>query len=193
MLCCDFLIMIVVVIGIVMIGGWVMVYLLIEVGVNVFMFEDIVFLDEMVEVILFWIDMFGVKDVGVGVFMMLYVSDCYMFEDQQGFCDGMVNLKVVVVEQGMDFMQMILDVCMVLLDGIVCEVCVVIVEGVVKVKVEGWVVKNVDMYWFMLLYQFVLFGFFILEIGVIEVLCYELVFGEYIGDLDYDGEFVWVI
>ncbi|MTH66499.1 gluconate 2-dehydrogenase subunit 3 family protein [Paracoccus shanxieyensis] len=187
----DFLTMIAAVTGTAMIGGRAMAYLPTEAGANAFTPEDTAFLDEMAEVILPRTDTPGAKDAGVGAFMTLYVSDCYTPEDQQGFRDGMANLKAAAAEQGTDFMQMTPDARTALLDGIAREARVVTAEGAAKAKAEGRVVKNADMHWFTPLHQLVLFGFFTSEIGATEVLRYEPVPGEYIGDLDYDGEPAW--
>ena len=47
------------------------------------------------------------------------------------------------------------------------------------------------LHWYTPLEQLTLFGFFTSETGATEVLRYEPVPGEYIGDLDYDGEPAW--
>lgn len=41
--------------------------------------DEVVLFNEMGEVILFKMDMLGVKEVNVGVIMVVLVVDCYMF------------------------------------------------------------------------------------------------------------------
>ena len=47
------------------------------------------------------------------------------------------------------------------------------------------------LHWFTPIQQLTLFGFFTSEVGATQVLRYEPVPGEYIGDLEYDGGPPW--
>ncbi|SMO81671.1 gluconate 2-dehydrogenase subunit 3 family protein [Paracoccus laeviglucosivorans] len=187
----DFLTMIAAVTGTAMIGGRAMAYDPTTAGTNAFSAEDTAFLDEVAEVIIPKTDTPGAKDAAVGAFMTVYVSDCYTAQDQQGFRTAMENLKSAATAQGKDFMQMSADERTTLLDGIAREARTASAEGAAKAKAEGRAAKNADLHWFTPLHQLVLFGFFTSEVGSNEVLRYEAVPGEYIGDLAYNGEPAW--
>ncbi len=187
----DFLTMIATVTGAAMLGGRAMAYDPTSAGPNAFTAEDSAFLDEVAEVIIPKTDTPGAKDAAVGAFMTVYVSDCYTPEDQQAFRAAMENLKSAANAQGKDFLQMSAEERHSLLDTIATEARAASAEGAAKAKAEGRGVKTADLHWFTPLHQLVLFGFFTSEPGATEVLRYEAVPGQYIGDLAYNGEPGW--
>ncbi|MFS4438908.1 gluconate 2-dehydrogenase subunit 3 family protein [Paracoccaceae bacterium GXU_MW_L88] len=150
-----------------------------EVGENIFSDEDAAFLDEVGEVIIPQTDTPGAKDAAVGAFMTVYVSDCYDAEAQQGFRDGMDQLKARATEAGTDFMEMSPEQRLELITAVATE------------AKEQSSQEEAEPHWFTPIHQLVLFGFFTSEPGATEVLRYEAAPGEYIGDLDYDGGPAW--
>lgn len=188
--CCELLKMIVVVIGVVMVGLFVLVYgKVLVVGVMVVFFDvDIGMLDEIVEIILSWIWIFGVKDVGVGLFMVIFVSDCYIVRQQVVFCVGLVDIDKCV---GGCFVLFMLEVCI----GLLCILDVEVkVCNVDVIEIGMFEEGEVMLYYFMMIKQLVIFGFFIFRVGVIGVLQYVVVLGCYDGDFVYVfGMFVWGI
>ncbi|WP_411837372.1 gluconate 2-dehydrogenase subunit 3 family protein [Paracoccus sp. ME4] len=196
--------------GTAMIGaGRVMAYVPTETGRNLFTPEDAAFLDEVAETIIPATDTPGAKDAGVGAFMTQFVSDCYDAEEQAAFRDSIETLKAeaqsrhgaafetLEPEQRREMLQ----------DAMVAAAAQAVIVNAAKEEARLQA-RNVQpsadtaasaeaevalpaLHWFTPFQQLTLLGFFTSEIGATQVLRYEPVPGEYIGDLDYDGGPAW--
>lgn len=212
----QLLTMIAAVTGTVMLGGQrALAYMPTPVGDNIFTPEDAAFLDEVAEVIMPATDTPGAKDAGVGAFMTVFVSDCYTAEEQARFRDGMDALKAEAQEgYGKPFEQMTPDERREMLQAASIAARD---QAALIAEAEERRQQSLDMqpaadtaadeavdeaaddtgaeapapHWFTAFQQLTLFGFFTSEVGANEVLRYEPVPGEYIGDLDYDGGPAW--
>lgn len=206
----DLLTMIAAVTGTAMLGaGRVMAYVPTETGQNLFAPEDAAFLDEVAETIIPATDTPGAKDAAVGAFMTQFVSDCYDADEQAAFRDSIETLKAEAQSRyGAAFetlepaqRQEMLQEAMVA----AAAQAVVVNEAKEQARQQARDVQpsadtaasaeaDVDLpalHWFTPLQQLTLLGFFTSEIGATQVLRYEPVPGEYIGDLDYDGGPAW--
>ncbi len=206
----DLLTMIAAVTGTAMLGaGRVMAYVPTETGQNLFTPEDAAFLDEVAETIIPATDTPGAKDAAVGAFMTQFVSDCYDADEQAAFRDSIETLKAEAQSRyGAAFetlepaqRQEMLQEAMVA----AAAQAVVVNEAKEQARQQARDVQpsadtaasaeaDVDLpalHWFTPLQQLTLLGFFTSEIGATQVLRYEPVPGEYIGDLDYDGGPAW--
>lgn len=206
----DLLTMIAAVTGTAMLGaGRVMAYVPTETGQNLFTPEDVAFLDEVAETIIPATDTPGAKDAAVGAFMTQFVSDCYDADEQAAFRDSIETLKAEAQSRyGAAFetlepaqRQEMLQEAMVA----AAAQAVVVNEAKEQARQQARDVQpsadtaasaeaDVDLpalHWFTPLQQLTLLGFFTSEIGATQVLRYEPVPGEYIGDLDYDGGPAW--
>ena len=185
-------------------------YLPTETGRNIFTDEDAAFLDEVAEVIIPATDTPGAKDAGVGAFMTVFVSDCYTKEEQDDFRAGMEQLKTEAEATGKAFGDMSADERQAFLQGAVPQAraqAKVVEEAKERAKQSQDQQSNADqageaataemaealpkLHWYTPIEQLTLMGFFTSEVGATQVLRYEPVPGEYIGDLDYDGEPAW--
>ena len=206
----DLLTMIAAVTGTAMIGATrVMAYMPTETGENLFSQADIAFLDEVAETILPATDTPGAKAAGVGAFMTVFVSDCYTPEEQASFREGMEMLRAgAEARHAAAFEALSPEDRRALVQEIATEANRQ--AAVVAAYAEARRQQSLDIqpaadtaaeevvdpdaplpHPFTAIQQLVLFGFFTSEIGANEVLRYEPVPGEYIGDLDYDGEPAW--
>ncbi|WP_042249430.1 gluconate 2-dehydrogenase subunit 3 family protein [Paracoccus sp. PAMC 22219] len=206
----DLLTMIAAVTGTAMLGaGRVMAYVPTETGQNLFTPEDAAFLDEVAETIIPATDTPGAKDAAAGAFMTQFVSDCYDADEQAAFRDSIETLKAEAQSRyGAAFetlepaqRQEMLQEAMVA----AAAQAVVVNEAKEQARQQARDVQpsadtaasaeaDVDLpalHWFTPLQQLTLLGFFTSEIGATQVLRYEPVPGEYIGDLDYDGGPAW--
>lgn len=157
-----------------------------KVGENIFSADEIAFLDEVAEVIIPKTDTPGAKDAEVGKFISVFVSDCYTTEQQESFRAGIETLKVYA-QDGYDkpFLELDDNQRLTLIEDIAS------LARNQAVKAEAEEDKDAAPHWFTPIHQLVLFGFFTSEKGATEVLRYEPVPGEYIGDLEYKGEPAW--
>ncbi|WP_265500987.1 gluconate 2-dehydrogenase subunit 3 family protein [Paracoccus beibuensis] len=203
--------MIAAVTGTAMLGGQrAFAYLPTPVGENIFSDADAAFLDEVAETIIPATDTPGAKEAGVGAFMTRFVSDCYTAEEQAAFRDGMETLKVKAQEEyGRTFEEMTAEERREMLQA--ASVAAREESARALAELEERREQSIDqqssadtaadeqpeeaaeprMHWFTPIQQLTLFGFFTSEVGATQVLRYEPVPGEYIGDLDYDGEPAW--
>ncbi|TRW99141.1 gluconate 2-dehydrogenase subunit 3 family protein [Paracoccus sp. M683] len=180
-------------------------------GPNLFTPEDAAFLDEVAEVILPATDTPGAKDAAVGAFMTVFVSDCYTAPQQEAFRAGIETLKANAEAQtGKAFLDLTPDERRAFLQPIAVEAQAqarIVGEATAAMRVdiaqrvaEGQV-SDEDraaaaaglpaLHWFTPIQQLTLMGFFTSEVGATQVLRYEAVPGEYIGDLPYAGEPAW--
>lgn len=208
----DLLTMIAAVTGTAMLGaGRVMAYVPTETGRNIFTPEDAAFLDEVAETIIPATDTPGAKDAEVGAFMTQFVSDCYTPEEQAAFREGMETLKSEAQSRfGQDFEALEGDQRREMLQEAMIAAAAqarVVAEAREEMRrqaadqqpaaepaAEAQAQTEPDLpalHWFTPIQQLTLFGFFTSEVGANEVLRYEPVPGEYIGDLDYDGGPAW--
>ncbi|MBA4489213.1 gluconate 2-dehydrogenase subunit 3 family protein [Paracoccus sp. S1E-3] len=180
-------------------------------GANIFTPEDAAFLDEVAEVIIPKTDTPGAKDAQVGTFMTVYVSDCFTADEQADFRAGIEALKSeaqagygkpftdLTPEERQEFLQAA---------SLVAADQAKVVEAALEKQKQDIAQQTNDamaadealaaiakdlpkLHWFTPIQQLTLFGFFTSQIGATEVLRYEAVPGEYIGDLDYKGEPAW--
>ncbi|TJZ89838.1 gluconate 2-dehydrogenase subunit 3 family protein [Paracoccus gahaiensis] len=206
----QLLTMIAAVTGTAMMGGQrALAYLPTEVGTNIFTPEDAAFLDEVAETIIPATDTPGAKEAGVGAFITQFVSDCYTDEEQAAFRDGMETLKAQAQdrfdrpfedldpEERREMLQAASDEAR--------DQAAVLAEAEERREQSLDIQPSADtaadeqpeeaaepeLHWFTPIQQLVLFGFFTSEVGATQVLRYEPVPGEYIGDLDYDGGPAW--
>ncbi|WP_108501096.1 gluconate 2-dehydrogenase subunit 3 family protein [Paracoccus indicus] len=185
-------------------------YLPTETGPNIFSDDDAAFLDEVAEVIIPATDTPGAKDAGVGAFMTVFVSDCYTKEEQDDFRAGMEQLKSEAESTGTPFLDMTPEERLAFLQGVVPDAraqAKLVEEAKERAKQSQDQQSNADqageaataemaealpkLHWYTPIEQLTLMGFFTSEVGATQVLRYEAVPGEYIGDLDYDGEPAW--
>ena len=180
-------------------------------GPNLFTPEDAAFLDEVAEVIIPKTNTPGAKDAQVGAFMTAYVSDCFTAEEQADFRAGMEALKseaqakygkpfeALTPEERQEFLQAA--------SVVAAEQAKVVAAALEQQKQDAdqqtndaadadaqldVVAKDMPkLHWFTPIQQLTIFGFFTSEIGATQVLRYEAVPGEYIGDLAYAGEPAW--
>lgn len=181
-----------------------------DVGQNIFTPEDAAFLDEVAETIIPATDTPGAKEAGVGAFMTVFVSDCYTPEEQASFRDGMETLRARAQEQyGRPFGELDADERRDLIQAAATEAREHSARALEELEErrEQTLDRQPDaqtaadevpeeaaepeLHWFTPFQQLTLFGFFTSEVGATQVLRYEPVPGEYIGDLDYDGEPAW--
>lgn len=180
-------------------------------GPNLFTPEDAAFLDEVAEVILPATDTPGAKDAGVGAFMTVFVSDCYTAEQQAAFRESMETLKSEAeARSGKAFLDLTPEERHAFLQPIAVEaqaqaqvvgaaaaemrrdIAQRAAEGQVSPEERAAAAADLPaLHWFTPLQQLTLFGFFTSEPGATQVLRYEAVPGEYIGDLPYEGEPAW--
>lgn len=185
-------------------------YLPTEAGRNIFAPGDAAFLDEVAETIIPATDTPGAKDAGVGAFMTVFVSDCYTADQQAGFRDGIARIKAAAQDRfGRDFMALSADERREMLQDTAIEARRAEAAALKQAKERRE--QSLDIqpaadtaanetaeegatgpaHWFTPFEQLTLFGFFTSEVGANDVLRYEPVPGEYIGDLDYDGGPAW--
>lgn len=181
-----------------------------ETGQNIFTDEDAAFLDEVAEVIIPATDTPGAKDAGVGAFMTVFVSDCLTADEQADFRAGIEALKSEAEATGKAFLEMTAEERLAFLQGVVPQArtqAKVVEQAKERAKQSQDIQPNADqageasaadmadalpkLHWYTPLEQLTLFGFFTSEKGATEVLKYEPVPGEYIGDADYDGGPAW--
>jgi len=181
-----------------------------EIGQNIFTDEDAAFLDEVAEVIIPATDTPGAKDAGVGAFMTVFVSDCLTADEQADFRAGIEALKSEAEATGKAFLEMTAEERLAFLQGVVPQArtqAKVVKQAKERAKQSQDIQPNADqageasaadmadalpkLHWYTPLEQLTLFGFFTSEEGATEVLKYEPVPGEYIGDADYDGGPAW--
>ena len=206
----QLLTMIAAVTGTAMMGGHrALAYLPTEAGTNIFTPEDAAFLDEVAETLIPATDTPGAKEAGVGAFMTQYVSDCFDAEEQAVFREGMEALQAEAQEGfGKPFTDLTPEERQQMLQA--AHEAAISQAGIVA-EYEERREQSLDiqpsadtaadelpadpdapqMHWFTPIQQLVLFGFFTSEVGATQVLRYEPVPGEYIGDLDYDGGPAW--
>ncbi len=208
----DLLSMIAAFTGAAMVGGSrVLAYETTTVGANLFTPEDAAFLDEVAEVIIPKTDTPGAKDAQVGAFMTVYVSDCFTAEEQADFRAGMESLKAEAQDQyGKPFLDLSPTEKQEFLQAasvVAAAQAKVVADALEKQKEDEAQQTNdsesadaqlnvvaADMpklHWFTPIQQLTLFGFFTSLPGATQVLRYEAVPGEYIGDLPYAGEPAW--
>lgn len=156
----------------------------IKLGENIFSAEEIAFLDEVAEVIIPATDTPGAKDAEVGKFMAVFVSDCYDNGQQESFRAGVELLKTYAQDAyDKPFLELDDSQRLALIEDIAS-----LARNQAAAAEED---EEPEPHWFTPIHQLVLFGFFTSEKGATEVLRYEPVPGEYIGDLDYKGEPAW--
>lgn len=180
------------------------------VGENRFTEADAAFLDEVAETILPATDTPGAKDAGVGAFMTLFVSDCYTEAERTRFREGMERIATMAeADYGRPFEEMTPEERREMLQGAADEARDFNAQRMAEMEerreqsidIQSSADTAADeqpeeaaeppMHWFTPIQQLTLFGFFTSEVGATQVLRYEPVPGEYIGDLDYDGEPAW--
>ncbi|CAM3230649.1 gluconate 2-dehydrogenase subunit 3 family protein [Paracoccus nototheniae] len=206
----QLLTMIAAVTGTAMLGGHrAMAYLPTEAGTNIFTPEDAAFLDEVAETLIPATDTPGAKDAGVGAFMTQFVSDCFDEEEQTVFRDGMEALQADAQNRfGKPFADLTPDERQQMLQAAheAATAQASVVEEYEATRQQSLDIQPAadtaadelpadpdapQLHWFTPIQQLVLFGFFTSEIGATQVLRYEPVPGEYIGDLEYDGGPAW--
>lgn len=155
-----------------------------EVGKIVFSAEEIAFFDEVAEVIIPATDTPGAKDAEVGKFMSIFVSDCYDKAQQDSFRASIELLKAYAQDAyDKPFLELDDSQRLAFIEDLAR-----LARNQAAAAKEG---EEPEPHWFTPIHQLVLFGFFTSEKGATEVLRYEPVPGEYIGDLDYNGEPAW--
>lgn len=148
-------------------------------GKNIFGAEDAAFLNDVAEVILPATDTPGARDADVGGFMTVFVSDCYTRSQQDAFREGMEALRAWAEDAyGKPFGEL------------ADPEKTALIEDIARIARDESAKADAP-HWFTPIHQLTLFGFFTSEVGATEVLRYEAVPGEYIGDLDYDGGPAW--
>ena len=198
--------------GAAMVGGkQVLAYDATTVGTNIFTPEDAAFLDEVAEVIIPRTDTPGAKDAQVGAFMTVYVSDCFTKPEQDDFRAGIEALKSEAqAKYGKPFTDLKPEERQEFLQAanlVAADQAKVVKEALEKQKQDiaqqtndamaadealAAVAKDLPkLHWFTPIQQLTLFGFFTSQPGATQVLRYEAVPGEYIGDLEYKGEPAW--
>ena len=206
----QLLTMIAAVTGTAMMGGQrALAYLPTETGTNIFTDADAAFLDEVAETIIPATDTPGAKEAAVGAFITQFVSDCYTAEEQAAFRDSMETLKTQAQDRfDRPFEDLTADERRELLQAASDEArdqAAVLAEAEERREQSLDIQPSADtaadelpadpdapqMHWFTPIQQLVLFAFFTSEVGATQVLRYEPVPGEYIGDLDYDGGPAW--
>ena len=208
----DLLSMIAAFTGAAMVGGHrVLAYDATTTGPNLFTPEDASFLDEVAEVIIPKTDTPGAKDAQVGAFMTTYVSDCFTAEEQADFRAGLESLQAEAQEKyGKPFLDLTAEERQEFLQAaslVAADQAKVVAAALEKQKQDeaqqtndsasadtqlNAVAKDMPkLHWFTPIQQLTLFGFFTSESGATQVLRYEAVPGEYIGDLAYNGEPAW--
>lgn len=208
----ELLSMIAAVTGVAMLGAnRAMAYLPTATGPNLFTPEDAAFLDEVAETIIPATDTPGAKDAGVGAFMTVFVSDCYTPEEQERFRHGMEEIRAGAQERfGQPFEALSPEdrrgflqeaaVAARAQAALIAEAQARMAESRAQQPAAGTSADPTlqvlaeempQPHWFTLIQQLTLFGFFTSEKGATEVLRYEAVPGEYIGDLPYNGEPAW--
>lgn len=150
-----------------------------SIGENLFSPEDAAFLNDVAEVILPETETPGARAADVGGFMTVYVSDCYTAAQQERFRESLATLRGWSEDvYGKPF------------DALSVSEKTAMIEDIARLaRIETE--KGATPHWFTPIHQLTLFGFFTSELGANEVLRYEPVPGEYIGDLDYDGGPAW--
>lgn len=203
--------MIAAVTGTAMVGGHrAFAYEPTQVGENLFTADDVAFLDEVAEVIIPATDTPGAKDAGVGAFMSVFVSDCYTAKEQASFREGMERIKSEAQNNyGKPFQELTADERREMLQA--ASVAAREQSSRTLEEAEERREQTLDrqpdaqtaadevpeeaaepeLHWFTPFQQLTLFGFFTSEVGATQVLRYEPVPGEYIGDLAYNGEPAW--
>lgn len=196
--------------GTTMIGaGRALAYLPTGTGENIFTADDAALLDEVAETLIPQTDTPGARAAGVGAFMTQYVSDCYRAPEQRSFRAGMQALEAEAERgYGRSFMEMTPE-----------ERQDMLQQASVAARAQAQLVAEArerreqsldqqssagtaadapqeeaaepQLHWFTPIQQLALFGFFSSETGATQVLRYEAIPGEYIGDLDYDGGPAW--
>lgn len=206
----QLLTMIAAVTGTTMIGaGRALAYQPTGTGENLFTAADAALLDEVAETLLPETDTPGGRAAGVGAFMTQYVSDCYRAPERDSFRAGLRALEAEAeTGYGRSFMEMSPE-----------ERQEMLQQAAVAARAQARLVAEArerreqsldqqsaadtaadepqeevvepQLHWFTPIQQLTLFGFFTSETGATEVLRYEAIPGEYIGDLDYDGGPAW--
>ena len=180
-------------------------------GPNIFTPEDAAFLDEVAEVIIPRTDTPGAKDAQVGAFMTVYVSDCFTQMEQEDFRAGIEALKSeaqakygkpftdLKPEERQEFLQAAnlvaadqAKVVKAALEKQKQDIAQQTNDAMAADEALSAVAKDLPkLHWFTPIQQLTLFGFFTSQPGATQVLRYEAVPGEYIGDLEYKGEPAW--
>ncbi|WOI58010.1 gluconate 2-dehydrogenase subunit 3 family protein [Palleronia sp. LCG004] len=180
------------------------------VGENLFSEADAEFLDTVAETIIPATDTPGAREAGVGAFMTVYVSDCYTSREQANFREGMEQIRTrAETDYGKPFEEMSTEERQELLQTAADEARAFTSRRMAELEErreqsidqqsaadtaadeQPEEAAEPEMHWFTPIQQLTLFGFFTSEVGGTEVLRYEQVPGEYIGDLDYDGGPAW--
>ena len=208
----DLLSMIAAFTGAAMVGGQrVMAYQPTTTGPDIFTPEDAAFLDEVAEVIIPKTDTPGAKDAQVGAFMTVYVSDCFTKPEQDDFRAGIEALKSeaqakygkpftdLKPEERQEFLQAAnlvaadqAKVVKAALEKQKQDIAQQTNDAMAADEALAAVAKDLPkLHWFTPIQQLTLFGFFTSQPGATQVLRYEAVPGEYIGDLEYKGEPAW--
>lgn len=208
----ELLMMIAAVSGVAMLGGRrAAAYAVTDTGTNIFTPEDVAFLDEVAETILPATATAGAKQAQVGLFMTVFVSDCYSADEQALFRDGMDRIKAEAQQQfGKPFLDLSAEERLGFLqsmDGVATEQARIVAEaeaameanlaqqpaaGTAADPTQQKIAEDLPkLHGFTPIKQLTMFGFFTSEIGATTVLRYEAVPGEYIGDLPYAGEPAW--
>lgn len=146
---------------------------------------DIIFLNEVGEVILPETKSPGAKAADVGSFMAIMVTDCYEIKDQKIFIEGMSKLDNACKKMnGKNFLE-----CDALQRTKICAA----LDQEQKIYTEK---KKPDdpSHYFRLIKELTLLGYFTSEPGCTKGLRHEAVPGKYIGDIPYKkGDRAWSI
>ena len=163
------------------------------------------------EVIIPRTDTPGAKDAQVGAFMTVYVSDCFTKPEQDDFRAGIEALKSeaqakygkpftdLKPEERQEFLQAAnlvaadqAKVVKAALEKQKQDIAQQTNDAMAADEALAAVAKDLPkLHWFTPIQQLTLFGFFTSQPGATQVLRYEAVPGEYIGDLEYKGEPAW--
>ncbi|MBI1341755.1 MAG: gluconate 2-dehydrogenase subunit 3 family protein [Terrimonas sp.] len=138
--------------------------------------DDIAFLDEVAETILPKTGSAGAKEAKVGLFMKVWVNDCYTREDQENFHAGMKKLDEACDKMhGTGFMKASPEQRTSLLVALDKE----------RAEYQKNKQKEDPNHYFQYMKQLTIMGYFTSKEGRTTALRYEPVPGKYIGDLDY--------
>ena len=145
--------------------------------------DDISFLDEVAETIIPKTNTPGAKDVEVGKFMTVMVTDCYEAKDQKIFHEGLIKLEDACKKKfNSSFMKISDD-----------QRKEFLIELDKEAKAYQKTKKETEQnHYFIMMKQLTLFGFFTSKPGATEALRYVAVPGKYEGCVPYKkGDKAW--
>ena len=155
-----------------------------EKGTGLFAFDDIKFLDEIGETILpATASSPGAREVSIGKFMQIMVTDCFNSDNQKIFLEGIIKLD--------DFSRTTYSKKFMSLSGAEKQDLLVAVDEEAK-KYGHNKPKNAPGHYFSLMKELTMKGYFTSEPGATKALRYVPIPGRYDGCVDYaKGDPAW--